>query len=383
MPLFPTVPLDGQIVYVNGVNYFWSSNRQTWKRVLANALSATTSITSGGTSGNAFVGNLQAFANVIVADGVSSTFPLVSNISNQAQLVVHVDGIYQIPGVNFTANGNVLIFDSAPTANSEIVVQNAIFAGSGGTTSSGVATVTVSSSAPASPSDGALWLDNDNGKLAVYLGGGWIEVSSGAVNYTASAFVSNGDIATSANINAANVIASTAVYAAQYFYTNGAPFVGGSTVVSGGSANISVYNNNSLVASNIAGISISGVDANASVISNGIVQVKIGEQGTIASNSAAVSVGTTVTQLDSFPIGTYRTAKYIISVTGASSYQATEALIVHDDINSYLTTYAIIYTGANALMSFSSNIVSNNVVLWGTGTISGNAVRLQKTYVRT
>lgn len=382
MPLFPNIPLDGQIVYINGTNYFWSGSRQTWKRVLANALSATTSLTSGGTTGNAFVGNLQAFANVFVADGVTSNFGLVANVSNQAQLVVHVDGIYQVPGVNFTANGNVLIFDTAPVANSEIVVQNAIFAGSGGSTT-GAATVTVSSSAPNTASDGALWLDEDNGKLAVYLGGGWIEVSSGAVNYTANSFVASGDIATSANINGNNIIASTAVYAAQYFYTNGTPFIGGSTVSSGGSANISVYNNNSLVASNISGISISGIDANAASIGSGIVQVKIGEQGTIASNAAAISVSTASTELDSFPVSTYRTAKYIISVTGTSSYQATEALIVHDNTNSYLTTYAILYTGANAVMTFSSNIVSNNVILWGTGVTSGNSVRLQKTYVRT
>ena len=313
MPLFPTTLIDGQIVYVNGTNYFWSSSRQTWKRVLANALSATTSTSSSGS----FVGNLQAFANVIVADGISSSFALAANISNQAQLVVHVDGIYQIPGVNFTANGNVLIFDSTPTANSEIVVQNAIFAGGSGA-ATGVATVTVSSNAPVSPSDGALWLDNDNAKLAVYLSGGWVEVSSGAVNYTANAFVASGDIATSANINANLVIANYAVYSDMY-----------------------------------------------------------------VSNSTAISVGTTSTVIDSWPMATYRTAKYIISVTGNTSYQATEALVIHNNTTSFLTTYASIYTGANALMSFSTNIVSNNVVLYATGTVAGNTVRLEKTYVRT
>jgi hypothetical protein len=295
MPLFPTTPIDGQIVYVNGTNYFWSGSRQTWKRVLANALSASTSVTSGGGSGSGSGFTANAFTTIFTADGNTTAFNFTGNITDQDQLVVHVDGIYQVPGVNFTANTDWIIFSPAPIANTEIVVQNAVTA----TDTSNTAQVTVSTGAPANPVDGDLWLDSDNGKLAVYLSGGWIEVSSGTV-----------------------------------------------TQISGGGG--------------------SGIPTD----------------GTIDADPSGTTVNSTAVALDSWAAATYRTAKYIISVNGTSNYQATEALVIHDGVDSYLTTYGIIYTGANVLMSFSSNIVSGNVVLWGTGVTSGNLVKLQRTLVR-
>jgi hypothetical protein len=103
---------------------------------------------------------------------------------------------------------------------------------------------------------------------------------------------------------------------------------------------------------------------------------------TVVSGNTGIAVNTTTTVIDSFPTTTYRTAKYVISVTGPSNYQASEAMIVHDGSQAQLVTYATMYTGANAVMTFSANIVSNVVTLWGTGAASGNTVKLQKTYVR-
>lgn len=213
MPLFPTTPIDGQIVYINGTNYLWSDSRQTWKRVSANALSAGTSTGTGSVtlySANAFVSN---FAGT----GSQQAFPLTGNIAVAEQLIVHVNGIYQVPNTNFTANSQFIIFDTAPEANAEIIVQAGI-TGSGG----GGATVTISPTAP-SGTDGALWLDEDSARLAVYIAGGWVEVGGSSTTFTANDFVTVGGITTTGNIAAGNFIASSGVYTNNYFYANGTP----------------------------------------------------------------------------------------------------------------------------------------------------------------
>lgn len=49
-----------------------------------------------------------------------------------------------------------------------------------GTSGGGGASVTVSGTAPASPSEGNLWMNSETGDLYVYAGGGWIVASGPA-----------------------------------------------------------------------------------------------------------------------------------------------------------------------------------------------------------
>ena len=79
-----------------------------------------------------------------------------------------------------------LSFPSNPTLN-QVYTYNGktwIFNGTGwskssGTGSGGGASITVSGTAPASPSEGALWLSNETGDVGVYFSGGWAAISGG------------------------------------------------------------------------------------------------------------------------------------------------------------------------------------------------------------
>jgi hypothetical protein len=58
-----------------------------------------------------------------------------------------------------------------------------------------------------------------------------------------------------------------------------------------------------------------------------------------------------------------------------------EAMMIHDNSQAQLVTYASIYTG-NVLMTFTANIVSGHARLYGIGQTAGNMVKLQRTYVK-
>jgi len=286
------------------------------------------------------------FSQNITADGSSYHYQLAGNIAGQNSLIVHVNRIYQIPGVSFVANNTHISFYSPPAVTSEINLQHSgtlIAAGGGG----GGSQVIVSGNAPANPIEGDLWLDNDNGKLSVYLANGWVEVGGSSSLFTANDFVIVGGIECAGNITTGNLIAVHGIYTDKLFYANGAPYV------------------------------ISGVGGNATVSSNITLTT-----GAIIGNPAGISVNTSAVAIDQFGAADIRTAKYIISVTQSNEYQATEALITHNGAQSQLVTYGTVYTGNSQLMTFSTGISSNNVVLYGTGSGSGNVVKLQKTYVK-
>jgi len=147
----------------------------------------------------------------------------------------------------------------------------------------------------------------------------------------------------------------------------------------------------------VTGGSISGVSFTLSAIDNTAIGSVTPAAGTftaltantglaltagaaLTANQTAVSFGTSATTIDSFAAATYRTAKYIVSVTNGSSYQAAEVLVTHDGTNAYSTTYAIITSGST-LATFTANVSGGDVVLQATGTAAGNTVKVQKTYI--
>lgn len=48
--------------------------------------------------------------------------------------------------------------------------------------------------------------------------------------------------------------------------------------------------------------------------------------------------------IDSFPINTYRSAKYFVQISSGSNYQSSEVLVVHNGTESYLTEYGFVQT---------------------------------------
>jgi hypothetical protein len=81
--------------------------------------------------------------------------------------------------------------------------------------------------------------------------------------------------------------------------------------------------------------------------------------------------GTTAVVVDSWPIGTYRTAKYTIQVKQANGkYQSSELLVVHNGTTTNQTEYAVVETnpGSPIPITFTSAINGSNVELASTVT---------------
>lgn len=85
--------------------------------------------------------------------------------------------------------------------------------------------------------------------------------------------------------------------------------------------------------------------------------------GSIIGNSSNVTI-TTDTLIDTFPIATYRTAKYIIKVSNSTTYEALEALVIHDGSDSYITVYGYISSDDTDIVSVSTSIAGGNVNLY-------------------
>ena len=95
-------------------------------------------------------------------------------------------------------------------------------------------------------------------------------------------------------------------------------------------------------------------------------------------------VGTSPVVIDSFSTSTFRSAKYIISVSNAFTnlYQTTEALVIHNGIAAYIQEASVVSTTTfNLMMDFDATISAGNVVLTATGVANTNTVKVQSFYI--
>lgn len=93
---------------------------------------------------------------------------------------------------------------------------------------------------------------------------------------------------------------------------------------------------------------------------------------------------TTQQSVDSFSTSSYRSAKYVISVTDPvnSKYQVTEILLMHDGTNTYTTEYATLLSNTN-LAVFSSDILTGNVRLLVTPSVANVEINISRTLIST
>ena len=84
--------------------------------------------------------------------------------------------------------------------------------------------------------------------------------------------------------------------------------------------------------------------------------------------------------IDSWAKGSYRGAKYYISVNNASKTEVSnvEALVVHDGTTAYITTYGLTNTGSNDLITLTAEVDGSNVFVKA----SGNEPNLRVTAYR-
>jgi hypothetical protein len=74
------------------------------------------------------------------------------------------------------------------------------------------------------------------------------------------------------------------------------------------------------------------------------------------------TTATTEVDLDTFPLLSYRSAKYHIQASQGTNYHATEVMVIHNSTNAYFSQFGDIYTN-NSLFSLSVDTNSGNVRL--------------------
>jgi len=84
---------------------------------------------------------------------------------------------------------------------------------------------------------------------------------------------------------------------------------------------------------------------------------------TTASTSTALSAVTTAQTVDTFPVATFRSAKYVIQVTQGTAYQVAEILVLTDGTNTYLQTYATASSTGSQFATYSTTVTGGNLVL--------------------
>ena len=87
---------------------------------------------------------------------------------------------------------------------------------------------------------------------------------------------------------------------------------------------------------------------------------------------------TTANQVaDTFPVQSYRTAKYLVQMTSGANYHATEVLLIHDGTTVYMTEFGTIFTNAS-LGTIDGDINSGNVRLLVTPANTSTQVKIQR-----
>ena len=100
---------------------------------------------------------------------------------------------------------------------------------------------------------------------------------------------------------------------------------------------------------------------------------------TLTSNNIITSSNTANQVLDLFNTSLYRSVKYNIQVSSGSDYQSSELLLIHNDTNSYVTEYGLVYTN-NVLMNYDTDINSSNARLLMSPVNNINTIKIFKTY---
>lgn len=104
--------------------------------------------------------------------------------------------------------------------------------------------------------------------------------------------------------------------------------------------------------------------------------------GKITSNSNTTTAVTS-TVCDTFSATEYRSAKYFIQITDNTNndYYATDATILHDGANSYISVYGEVYSNVS-LATFDTDINSGDVRLLVTPITANSTIKLIRTVVK-
>jgi hypothetical protein len=124
------------------------------------------------------------------------------------------------------------------------------------------------------------------------------------------------------------------------------------------------------------------VTANSVSVTNTVSAntLAIGPVTVLETSSTTTGIGASPVAIDTFSTTAYRGAKYVITTTDVSNsqYQTAEIIVVHDGTTPSISVYGVVNTGPSTIMTFSANIATGTVTLYGTGVSASNSVKLVK-----
>lgn len=146
-----------------------------------------------------------------------------------------------------------------------------------------------------------------------------------------------------------------------------------------------VFGANTLTASTLKG---GNVQSNSTILiaSNTNIGNSTAEVITLHNNvthTKTTSYTSTTTDpqiLDSFSATSFRSGKYLISITSSTSYQSTEIMVLHDGSTASTTEYATLTSGSN-LGTFVANVDSAIVRLYVLPTNASTTIKYNRTLI--
>ena len=371
----------------------------------AGAVSWQATTGGGGTSG--FVNIVK---NRFTGNAVANTFSLTTTPASVNLIEVNIDGLLQVSNT-YSLAGSVVSFPTPP-ASGQIIE------------------VTTYGSANVTGGDGAIQFSTSSNLLASSANLNFDSVTN---TLTANYFSGNGSALTGiagANITGTVANANYATYAGTVI-TNAQPNITSTGTLASLSVTGNISGNNITSNSNLT---VSGgyltIDTgliavssgNAGMFTSGISNINIGLAGNVTlgsttgtvnargtlsganittsgnlsvsdtasitnlkvndfySNRTPVTV-TTNTVVDSFPINKYRSAKYTMRINSDDGYQAVEALLIHNGIQSFVTIYGSLSTISTEIVTLSTDINSGTVRMLATTVSANTTVNMLGTYV--
>ena len=166
-------------------------------------------------------------------------------------------------------------------------------------------------------------------------------------------------------------------------HNNSDAFIGGPRGGAAGSSN-AMPSTSADIASSQVRVKITGPSADGKI---SFYKIPISREST-SDATVGVTVTTSNTDVDSasesidtFAHASFRAAKYVILIDDNAKTETgvTEALVVHDGTNAFVTQYGTLQTGNNNMITLSAAISGSNVVLSAAGLAPNLSLKIHKT----
>ena len=340
-----------------------------------NALTATTATTALGTTGALIfgtyfntVGNFNGSEDINLGLDASSTNTANYLVARDAQGGFSAENVIL---VGLTASGPVKFTNntaSTSTSTGALVLTGGV--GIGGSANIGgnlnvTGPVSISdSTASTSTSTGALLITGGLGITGQITNGGGILITNTTASTTPAtgALRVAGGAGITGNLNVGGNVGVTGTLTIGQTATVGNLTTSGKIITTNSTASTNPTTGALLVT---GGVGIGGsANIGGALDVRGEIRNSTSAGTLVASsnvNSVTIATGAT-TAVDTFSLSSFRSMKYLIQITQSTNYQVSEVLVLHNDLTTNMTEYAILESGS-PLANITSAINGANVEL--------------------